>query len=154
MTILSIYFITFVQSDRPLLRYTVFIVKFSTFTTVFFFSFLNNFDIKKYLFYPNRPQEIDMFCVTIITIKSAFQMHKRNLISLISRKMTNVETFFLPKIRSFFFENVVKDKNRWNKNIIIRCHKVSNITLSTIYIWNPCMFWYSGFCFSKGGGFL
>ena len=42
MMILSTYFITFVQSDHPLLRYTVCIVKFSTFTTIF-----TNFDIKK-----------------------------------------------------------------------------------------------------------
>ena len=42
MTILSTYFITSVQRYRPLLRCTVCIVKFSTFTTIF-----NNFDIPK-----------------------------------------------------------------------------------------------------------
>ena len=92
MTILSTYFITFVHSDRPLLKYTVCIVKFSIFTTI-----LNNFDIKKYLFYPNRLQETYMFCVTITTIKSTFQMYKRNLIRLISRKMTYVETLLYLK---------------------------------------------------------
>ena len=85
-------------------------------------------------------------------------MYKRNLIRLISRKLIYVETLLYLKSGLFFFENVVKDIEYYIIKYWILCHKVWNITLSIIYIWNPCMFWTNGFCFilneRKGGNFF
>ena len=57
----------------------------------------------------------------------------------------------------FFFENVLKDIIRWNKSII-QCHKVSNITISIIYIWNSLHVLDQWILFhtkrKKGGNFL
>ena len=90
MTIHSTYFITSVQSYGPLLGYTICIVKFFIFTTIFY-----NTDIQKIPLLSK--QETYMSCVTMTMIKPAFQMYKRNLFRLISRKVTHVETLLYPK---------------------------------------------------------